>query len=334
MKELRDGLKEFVGRRTEQCKVLVVGDVMLDQYYYGEVTRISPEAPVPITRVVETKETLGGAANVAHNLALLGCQTEVAACIGADHHGGRLRALFDKRGISIFGLVVTGAPTTTKLRVIGGHQQMMRLDFEETEPVTGEDAERIFMVAQASLEDGAGALVLSDYGKGIVTPELCDRLIEAAHKKGVPVVVDPKGSNWEKYRGADYITPNLKELNAVQKSLAKNEDADVERAARYAMKRFGICAMVATRSECGLSLVTESAAVHIPTKAQEVFDVSGAGDTVIAAFALALAGGLPPERGAYLANLAASVVVAKVGTYAVSRKELLLALEREGGHES
>ena len=203
---------------------------------------------------------------------------------------------------------------------------MMRLDFEETEPVTGEDGERLFMLAQASLSDGAGALVISDYGKGIVTHALCARLIEAAHRKNVPVVVDPKGNDWEKYRGADYITPNLKELNAVQSDPVKNENAEVEKAARYAMKRFGIRAMVATRSE--------DAAVHIPTKAHEVFDVSGAGDTVIAAFALALAGGLPPERGAYLANLAASVVVAKVGTYAVSRKELLSALEREGGHES
>lgn len=334
MKDLRNGLVEFVTHGTEKCHVLVVGDVMLDQYYYGEVTRISPEAPVPITRVVKTKETLGGAANVAHNLALLGCQTDVAACIGADHHGGRLRALFDKRGIAIHGLVVTGAPTTTKLRVIGGHQQMMRLDFEETEPVVGEDEERVFMVAQASIAEGAGALVLSDYGKGIVTPQLCAQLIEAAHRRGIPVVVDPKGGDWEKYRGADYITPNLKELNTVQVSPVKNVDEDVERAARYAMNRFGIHAMVATRSECGLSLVTETTAVHIPTKAQEVFDVSGAGDTVIAAFALALAGGIAPEKGAYLANLAASVVVAKVGTYAVSKEELLAALEKEGKDES
>ena len=125
LKERQSGLAEFVAHRTEKCRVLVVGDVMLDQYYFGEVTRISPEAPVPITRVVKTKETLGGAANVAHNLALLGCDTDVAASIGADHHGGRLRALFEKRGISIYGLVVTGAPTTTKLRVIGGHQQIV-----------------------------------------------------------------------------------------------------------------------------------------------------------------------------------------------------------------
>ena len=334
MKETRDRLTDFVAHGTEKCRVLVVGDVMLDQYYYGEVTRISPEAPVPITRVIRTKETLGGAANVAHNLALLGCHTEVAASVGADHHGGRLRALFDKRGISIYGLVVTGAPTTTKLRVIGGHQQMMRLDFEETEPVVGESAERIFAVAQASLEGGAGTLVLSDYGKGIITPELSARLIEAAHRRGIPVVVDPKGKDWKKYRGADYITPNLKELNAVQSSLTKNEDAAVEKAARHAMTRFGIRAMVATRSECGLSLITEESAVHIRAKAQEVFDVSGAGDTVIATFALALAGGVPPEDGAYLANLAASVVVAKVGTYAVNREELLSVLEREERHES
>ncbi len=334
MKAIQDGLVDFVAHGAEKSRVLVVGDVMLDQYYYGEVTRISPEAPVPITRVVRTKETLGGAANVAHNLALLGCTTEVAASVGADHHGGRLRALFEKKGISIFGLVVTKAPTTTKLRVIGGHQQMMRLDFEETEPVSGVDEDRLFMLAQTSITDGAGALIFSDYGKGIVTPSLCARVIEAAHQKGVPVVVDPKGNDWEKYRGADYITPNLKELNAVQPSPVKNEDAAVERAARYAMDRFGINAMVATRSECGLSLITKDKAVHIPTKAQEVFDVSGAGDTVIAAFALALAGGLAPEAGAYMANLAASVVVAKVGTYAVSREELLEALEREKHHES
>ncbi len=329
----REKLAEFVGHGTERCKVLVVGDVMLDQYYYGEVTRISPEAPVPITRVVRTAETLGGAANVAHNLALLGCRTDVAACVGADHHGGRLRALFEKRGISIYGLVVTGAPTTTKLRVIGGHQQMMRLDFEETDPVAGEDREQLLMLAQASLSDGVGALVISDYGKGIVTQELCARLITAAHRRDIPVVVDPKGSEWEKYRGADYITPNLKELNAVQTAPAKNEDAEVERAARFALDRFGVRAMVATRSECGLSLVTRETAVHIPTKAQEVFDVSGAGDTVIATFALALAGGLAPEQGAYLANLAASVVVAKVGTYAVSREELLAVMDGESVRE-
>ena len=189
MRDLRSGLVDFVANGAGKCHVLVVGDVMLDQYYYGEVTRISPEAPVPITRVIKTKETLGGAANVAHNLALLGCQTDVAACIGADHHGGRLRALFDKRGISIHGLVVTGAPTTTKLRVIGGHQQMMRLDFEETEPVVGEDEERVFMVAQSSVFDGAGALVISDYGKGIVTSDLCARLIAVAHQRGVLDIV-------------------------------------------------------------------------------------------------------------------------------------------------
>ena len=328
MNEKNAKLAKFVESATGACRVLVVGDVMLDRYYYGEVTRISPEAPVPVTRVVRTEETLGGAANVAHNLARLGAETDVAASVGADHHGGRLRALFEKRGIAMHGLVVTKSPTTTKLRVVGGHQQMIRLDFENAEPVTWDEEENLFLVASASLSDGAGALVLSDYGKGVVTKSLSAMLIEAAHGRKVPVVVDPKGTDWEKYRGADYITPNLKELNAVQKTPVKNEDDAVEKAARYAMERFGIGAVVATRSECGLSYVTKDRAVHIRARAQEVFDVSGAGDTVIAAFALGLSGGLSPEEGAYLANVAASVVVAKVGTYAVSREELLAALRK------
>lgn len=329
MKEQRGALSDFVAHGMGGQRVLVVGDVMLDKYYYGEVTRISPEAPVPITRVVRMKETLGGAANVAHNLARLGCEVTVAGFIGDDFHGESLRALFAARGISADGLVPTGAPTTTKLRVIGGHQQMMRLDFEDAEAVERADAELLFAHVEEALEDEVGAVILSDYGKGVVTEALAARVIEAAHGCGVPVAVDPKGTDWDKYRGADYLTPNLAELNGVQPRPVKNEDAAVVGAARFAMERFGVGAMLATRSERGLSLVSPEDAVHIPAKAQEVFDVSGAGDTVIAVFALALAGGVAPGDGAYLANLAAGVVVAKLGTYAVGREELLAALEKE-----
>lgn len=322
-------MKEFVREKTQDCSVLVVGDIMLDKYFYGEVSRISPEAPVPITRIVKTKETLGGAANVAHNLALLGCRTIVAGFIGNDYHGESLRTQFKERGISADGLVETAAPTTTKIRVIGGHQQMMRLDFEETKPVTGGDAERLLKKVKECLENGTQAVILSDYGKGVCTRETCAEIIKLGKEYGVSVIVDPKGTDWSRYRGADYITPNLKELNAVQKELAANEDEAVAKAARYALRRFHIGSMVATRSECGLSLVRPRSTVHIPTKAQEVFDVSGAGDTVIATFAMALAGGLEPAAGAYLANLAAGVVVGKLGTYAVSREELLNALQSE-----
>ena len=328
MKNDRDRLQAFIRERTGDCRVCVVGDVMLDKYFYGEVTRISPEAPVPVTRVVKTKETLGGAANVAHNLALLGCHTMVAGYIGDDYHGESLLAHFKKRGIGVGGLVKTAAPTTTKLRVIGGHQQMLRLDFEETAPMAVHDEEKLIQTAEESIASGVEAVILSDYGKGACTAAVCAAVIAAAHAQGVPVVVDPKGGDWGRYRGADYITPNLRELNEVQRTPSANEDEAVESAARYALRRFHIKAMVATRSERGLSLIKPRSAVHIPTKAQEVFDVSGAGDTVIAVFSLALAGGVSPADSAYLANLAAGVVVGKLGTYAVSREELLAALKR------
>ena len=317
---------DFVAQATGKCRLLVVGDVMLDKYYYGEVTRISPEAPVPVTRVLSQKETLGGAANVAHNLVLLGCQTQIAGYVGDDYHCQSLTDKFTARGIDYRGLIHTDRPTTTKLRVIGGHQQMLRLDFEEADPMTGEYAQRLQNYVSTRLSEGVDGVIISDYGKGACTPETCQAVIKICHAQGVPVVVDPKGTNWGKYSGADYITPNFKELNAVLPEKIKNQDAAIEQAARYVMGKFGIKQVLATRSEYGMSLVTKTEAKHIPTKAQEVFDVSGAGDTVIAVFTLGLAGGLAPEICAYMSNMAASVVVAKVGTYAVSKEELLAVL--------
>lgn len=322
-------LYDFVAQRTARCKILVVGDVMLDKYYYGEVTRISPEAPVPITHVLETKETLGGAANVAHNLALLGCETSIAGFVGEDYHCQSLFDKFTARGIDYHGLITTDRPTTTKLRVIGGHQQMMRLDFEESAPITGPYADRFLHYINQKLNESLDCVIISDYGKGSCTEQNCQKIIQACHAHGVPVVVDPKGTNWAKYAHADYITPNLKEINAVLLEPIRNEDKAVEKAAHYVMRKFKLRNIIVTRSEEGLSLVREDEVVHIPTKAQEVFDVSGAGDTVIAVFAMALAGGLSPRDGAYMANLAASVVVAKLGTYAVSRDELMKVLKGE-----
>ena len=323
----KQALYYFVAKSTRQCKILVVGDVMLDKYYYGEVTRISPEAPVPVTHVTDMKETLGGAANVAHNLALLGCATSIAGFVGDDFHCQSLLDKFTARGIEYKGLIHTDRPTTTKLRVIGGHQQMLRLDFEEADPVTGPFAERLRGYVEMKLGEHLDAVIISDYGKGACTEETCQQVIRLCHDFHVPVIVDPKGVNWEKYAQVDYITPNLKELNAILPEPIKNRDGAVETAARYAMQRFQLGHMLATRSENGLSLVTDTEVTHIPTKAQEVFDVSGAGDTVIAVFAMGLAGGLSPADSAYMANLAASVVVAKLGTYAVSKEELLAALK-------
>jgi D-beta-D-heptose 7-phosphate kinase/D-beta-D-heptose 1-phosphate adenosyltransferase len=300
---------------------------MLDKYYYGEVTRISPEAPVPVTHVTHQKETLGGAANVAHNLALLGCDTMLAGYVGDDYHCQSLTDKLTARGINYSGLVYTKAPTTTKMRVIGGHQQMLRLDFEETEAVGSPYAERLLNYINQRLNESLDVVIVSDYGKGACTEETCQAIIKACHAHGVPVLVDPKGSNWIKYAGADYITPNLKEINNVLLEPIHNKDEAVTKAAQYVMRKFKIKNIIVTRSEAGLTLVAGGRTAHVPTRAQEVFDVSGAGDTVIAVFALGLAGGLQPEEGAYLANLAASVVVAKLGTYAVSREELLAVLQ-------
>lgn len=323
----KQNLYHFIAADAEKCRILVLGDVMLDKYFYGEVTRISPEAPVPITHVTSSKETLGGAANVAHNLALLGCQTELAGFIGDDYHGESLQGKLTARGIGFQGLIHTDRPTTTKLRIIGGHQQMMRLDFEEAAPVEGVYADRLHVYLRTAMTQGVSAIILSDYGKGCCTPETCRQAIAMAHEYGIPIVIDPKGSDWKKYRGADFITPNLKEINEILPQKIKNEDTAVAQAARYAMKTYDLKNVIVTRSENGMTLVTADDASHIPTKAQEVYDVSGAGDTVIAVFTAALAGGLAAADSAALANLAASVVVAKLGTYAVSKNELLEALQ-------
>lgn len=319
----KENLYRFINGQAEKCKILVVGDVMLDKYYYGQVTRISPEAPVPVARVLKEKETLGGAANVAHNLALLGCQTALAGFVGADAHRQSLLEKLDARNIDHVGLICMPRPTTTKLRIIGGHQQMLRLDFEETSPAEAEYQQKLLEYIDSKLAEGIDSLIISDYGKGLCTPDTCQYIIKKCQAYQVPVVVDPKGNDWHKYTGADYITPNLKEINEILAAPIANEDQVVKKAAQHIKRKYSIRNILATRSECGLSLISQRKVTHIPTMAQEVFDVSGAGDTVIAVFALALAGKIKPEQAAYLANLAASVVVAKLGTYAVSKDELL-----------
>ena len=318
-------LRDFI-QETAAISILVVGDVMLDQYYFGEVSRISPEAPVPVNRVTSTKRTLGGAGNVAHNLALMGATTTISGVIGGDHHGEILSDKLRKRLITSE-LITTTKPTTAKLRIIGGHQQMLRLDFEDTAPLTETELAEL-LAAITPILPTTHAVIISDYGKGVCTKDLCQAVIKAAHAEGVPVFVDPKGGDWTKYEHADYITPNLKEINQVLAAAAENSDVAVTAAAEFVREKFQIGEVLVTRSEHGLSLIGKQPPVHIPTKAQEVFDVSGAGDTVLAVFALAIAGGLAGEAAAYLANLAAGVVVGKVGTYAISQAELL---ERLGG---
>lgn len=327
MNKALDSAQVFFREKIQDCKVLVVGDIMLDQYYFGEVKRISPEAPVPITRVLRQKEALGGAANVAHNLALLGCHTYLTGVVGNDVHCMSLEQELAKEQIDATGLIKTQRPTTTKLRVMGGHQQMLRLDFEENHALAEKEESALATYIARMIEQGIDCVIISDYAKGVCTPSLCQTIIRFAKQKHIPVIIDPKGDNWLKYKDADYLTPNLKELNEVLDDCIVNEDEKVKKAVQLVKRKYKLKNMIVTRSERGLSLIGNRQTVHIPTVAQEVFDVSGAGDTVIAVFGASLAGGIAPKTAAYLANMAAGIVVGKLGTYAVSRQELLHKLK-------
>lgn len=315
-------LREFLAVKPNQCKILVVGDIMLDKYYYGEVTRISGEAPVPITRVKSSSEKLGGSANIAYSLAVLGCQVSIAGFVGKDSHCESLVEKFQHYGIDSSGLIYTNRPTTTKVRVMSGNQQMFRVDFEAEQGIELQDMARFEQYIGEKLSESLDCVIISDHANGACTDASCSWIIEKCHNHGVPVVVDMSTVSWVNYRNADYVVANLKRINQQLLQPIENEDASVEKACHYLMRKFHIKNIIATRSQKGMALVRENETVHIPTKAQELFDVLGATDAVTAVFGMALAGGLPPALGAYLANLAASRVVARLGTYAVTREEL------------
>lgn len=312
--------------RIAASRVLVIGDIMLDRYYFAEVNRISPEGPVPVARVRETKNTLGGAANVAHNLARLGCQVLIAGVSGDDENRQILDRKFNALGIGHAGLLKIPRPTTTKVRVIGGHQQMIRLDFEETGNIVRSVENRLLAYLLRQLEGKVDAVILSDYAKGVCSSALCRNVIQACRQRQVPLVVDPKGAQWQKYKGAFLVTPNVKELGEASRVKVRNDDKLIVAVGAKIRQRFGFESLMVTRSEKGLTLMGANEPVHIPTYAREVFDVSGAGDTVAAVMGAALATGLKPLTAAHLANLAAGVVVGKLGTYAISAAELDAAL--------
>ncbi|WP_255449241.1 D-glycero-beta-D-manno-heptose-7-phosphate kinase [Selenomonas caprae] len=321
----RAEIREFLENKVHDCKVLVIGDVMLDRYFYGNVTRISPEAPVPVNCIEKKKDTLGGAANVAHNLARLGCQVYLSGVIGDDHHGRLLMRKLEKRGIHTDGIICGREKTTTKVRVLGGHQQMMRLDFEETDSIEDSAAKQLQAVIDKITETGLDAVIISDYGKGMCTDEMCQYVIKKAQTEDVPVFVDPKGDKWGKYRGASYITPNVKEAGAVLNCRLANDTEVLRKAAEEIKKRYAVDSVMITRSEKGISVFGRSE-ITIPTVAQEVFDVSGAGDTVISCFAAAIGMKVYLQAAIEFANFAAGIEVGKVGTYAVSNEEIVVAL--------
>lgn len=310
----------------DSARVLVVGDVMLDRYWSGPTGRISPEAPVPVVKVEHNEERPGGAANVALNAAALGAGARLLGLTGDDEAATVLQDKMQGVGVECDFVRLKSHPTITKLRVMSRNQQLLRLDFEEG--FAPEDAAPLTDRTRTALAE-AGVLVLSDYAKGALTQ--VQSLIRAANQAGVPVLVDPKGSDFEKYRGATLLTPNMSEFEAVVGKV-KDEQELVERGLAL-VDRFEFKALLVTRSEHGMTLIRPGEdELHLPAQAHEVYDVTGAGDTVIATLASALAAGLPLDEACALANVAAGIVVGKLGTSTVSAIELANVLY--GGPES
>jgi D-beta-D-heptose 7-phosphate kinase/D-beta-D-heptose 1-phosphate adenosyltransferase len=304
-------------------RVVVAGDVMLDRYLFGSTGRISPEAPVPVVHVHETDDRPGGAANVAVNLASLGVATRLLGVVVADAAADALERILASRGITCDFARTSDRPTITKTRVQSRGQQLIRLDEENATPMPGE----AMLATLRKVLDGAGAVVLSDYGKGALAD--VTQMIAACREAGVPVLVDPKGTNFEKYRGATVITPNQAEFEAVA-GRCHSDDELVARA-RAMLNDLDLEALLVTRSEKGMLLLEADAEpVFLSTQAREVFDVTGAGDTVIATLAGALASGQEFAAAAALANLAAGLVVRKIGVATVTPGELSAALHQRG----
>ncbi|TAK52824.1 MAG: D-glycero-beta-D-manno-heptose-7-phosphate kinase [Betaproteobacteria bacterium] len=300
---------------TRKARVLVVGDVMLDRYWFGEVARISPEAPVPVVGFERQEERLGGAANVANNCAALGARTQLLSVIGDDAEGTRLEQLAGKAGIRARLHRDPSVQTTQKLRIVVRHQQLLRIDFERTpsrEILASKLAD--FKTALPS----CNVVILSDYGKGGLAH--IARMIALARAAGKKVLVDPKGDDYARYRGAHLMTPNLAELREVVGSW--KSEADLERRTQTLRRRLGLEALLLTRSEQGMTLYTQRGARHVKAEAREVYDVSGAGDTVIAALGAMLGAGAGLEQAVRVANRAAGIVVGKLGVAVATRREV------------
>ena len=306
----------------ENARVLVVGDIMLDRYWFGEVSRISPEAPVPVVHVSRTEERPGGAANVARNIAALGAQASLLSVAGKDEAGDRLAQLLHDENVNVVLHRDAGLDTTIKLRVIGRQQQLLRIDFETSpshEVLLSKLADFERMLADADV------VILSDYGKGGLTH--IKQMIELANRAGKPVLVDPKGDDYGRYHGATLLTPNRSEFREVAGSWKSDEE--LVRKAQQLRGELDLKALLVTRSEEGMTLYREEGVVHEPALAREVYDVSGAGDTVIATLGVMLASGADFPDAVRVANLAAGIVVGKLGTAVVSREELQADLKEQ-----
>ncbi len=299
---------------------MIVGDAMLDVYLRGDVDRISPEAPVPVVRVRDRKLALGGAANVAQNVAALGAGCDLVAIIGDDVTGSTLRAHLEAGGMESRSLVVGARPTTTKTRVMARSQQLVRFDEEEDADLSAEEVRLVLAAIERAMPQ-ATALVFEDYNKGVLVPAVIEGAITMAAKRGIPIVVDPKFRNFFAYRGATVFKPNRRELES---ALGAAVDLDHPAALPTTFERLGVAHLLLTLGERGMALISSDAVVHrVPTTAREVYDVVGAGDTVTAYLATMLAAGATALEAAIVANYAAGVEVGKLGAATVSPAEVL-----------
>lgn len=320
--DLRSLVSAVAGKR-----VLILGDVMLDEYIWGDVKRISPEAPVPVVSIQRRTHVPGGAANTAANVAALDGVPQLGGVVGEDYQAQELLNALTRSGVDGSGLVSDGGrQTTTKTRIVAHNQQVVRVDSESTTSMPARLEDALLAWAEERLPQ-AGACILSDYAKGVITPRVAEGFIRMARAAGRAVVVDPKGPDYSKYRGATLIKPNVHEAERAAKHEITSE-AGLADVGRKLSDLLGGAAVLITRGAQGMSLFRQGAdPVHIPTVARNVYDVTGAGDTVISSLALALAAGADLEQAAHLANVAAGVAVGKIGTATVNRGELLAELE-------
>src|SRR6202451_875218 len=302
-------------------RILVIGDVMLDRSIWGDVDRISPEAPVPVLRSVRTTTAPGGAANVAMNLVGLGVKAAQAGFWGNDVEMRELSALLTPAGVDFSGMIISAHSTISKTRIVSRNQQLLRLDVESADPRPAAEHQAL-LERSLQLVQTADAVILSDYDKGALSAQLCQAVITLARKRGIPVLVDPKHRDFAKYGGATTICPNLQELGLAT-GVDRNNLAELLASAQRLVSQLGIDFMTVTMSEKGIRVLYPDAVFHFLTRAREVFDVTGAGDTVIATLAASLAGGLDAQTGVTPANIAAGMVVAKTGTSPISRNELV-----------
>lgn len=323
-------LEKIIGQFAD-VSVLVIGDIILDTFVYGSVSRISPEGPIPVLAVNREKKMLGGAGNVFSNLADLGVSAHIISLIGNDREGDQVSQIIKDKGGDAASLITDpDRPTTLKTRYQARSQQLLRVDNEELFDSSADISKAILEKFNA-LINTVQAVVISDYGKGMLTPHILSALIKKASSLNISVIVDPKGRDYSIYKGASVVTPNRKELSDATFESLTDTDENVEKTARALIKQSGVRAVLATRSEDGMTLVEKAhkEVTHLPTKALEVFDVSGAGDTVVATVAAVMATGASLKQSAHLANIAGGLVVAKVGTATVQPRELLAEIKQQ-----